>query len=199
MKPEAVGSSGSESLIPTGTRHVPDHAHGPLYARVLGDAFHALAPKVQALHARSGLARYRGEVEVVRGTHWLARLCSRATRLPPAGKGRVEVEIEAVDGIERWTRYIGDRAMSSRLWEQGRLLCERLGPVRFGFHLGVEQGVVTWRVARVSALGVPLPAGWFRDVIAQESETEGRYRFDVVATLPGIGLLVHYRGWLHVE
>ncbi|HYM86593.1 MAG TPA: DUF4166 domain-containing protein, partial [Pseudoxanthomonas sp.] len=73
----------------------------------------------------------------------------------------------------------------------------------FGFRLTVEQGVIVWRVARVHALGLPLPARWFRNVIAyesdHESERDGRYLFDVMAAMPVIGLLVHYRGWLHVE
>lgn len=170
-----------------------------LYARVLGDVFLSLSPRLQAVHTRTGVQRYRGEVEVVRGTHWLARLCSWATRLPPAGMGSVEVEIEATDGQEKWTRYIAGHAMPSRLWEQDGLLCEQLGPVRFGFRLTVEQGAIIWRVARINILGLALPARWFGDVVARESETGERYRFDVSAALPIIGRLVRYRGWLHVE
>jgi hypothetical protein len=89
--------------------------------------------------------------------------------------------------------------MCSRLWAGDGLLCERLGLVTFGFRLGVEQGNLIWRVARVRALGVPLPASMFTQVLAREGEAEGRYTFDVQAALPVIGLLVHYRGWLHVE
>ncbi|MGO1071164.1 DUF4166 domain-containing protein [Lysobacter sp. CA199] len=58
---------------------------------------------------------------------------------------------------------------------------------------------LTWRLVRVRALGLPLPLGWFGGVHAREFERDGRYRFDVRAALPGIGLLVHYRGWLDVE
>lgn len=170
-----------------------------LYARLLGGDFHSLAPRLQALHARPGLQCYRGEVEVIRGDHWLARLCSWATRLPPGGQGGVEVEIEAIDGREKWTRHIGGHRMPSRLWEQDGLLCEQLGLVRFGFRLTVEQGAIIWRVMRVNVLGCPLPTRWFREVVAHELEDEGRYRFDVAAALPVIGLLVHYRGWLDVE
>lgn len=89
--------------------------------------------------------------------------------------------------------------MPSRLWEQDGLLCEQLGLLRFGFTLAVERDAIVWRVARVRALGIPLSARWFRGVIAFESEAEQRYLFDVAAQLPVIGLLVHYRGWLHVE
>jgi hypothetical protein len=35
-------------------------------------------------------------------------------------------------------------------------------------------------------------------VNAREFERDGRYHFDVVAKLPGVGMLIHYRGWLEV-
>jgi hypothetical protein len=168
-----------------------------LFRCVLGDdAFDGLPPAVKSLHSRLGQQRYRGEVEVGRGKHPLARLCAWATRLPPAGKGRVEVEIDADERGEQWTRHIGGHAMPSRLWSQDGLLCERLGLVRFGFRLAVEENVLVWQVVRVHALGLPLPARWFHAVRARECEIEGRYWFDVAAAMPIAGLLVHYQGWL---
>jgi hypothetical protein len=171
----------------------------PLFQRVLGDEFENLWPAVRTLHLATGHRRYAGEVEVRRGAHLLARLFSWATRLPPAGQGAVEVEIQADAQQEKWIRRIGGRAMPSRQWQQDGLLCEQLGLARFGFRLTVEQGVLVWRVARVSVLGVPLPARWFCEVLARESERDGRYRFDVYAAMPLAGLLVHYQGWLDVR
>ncbi len=171
----------------------------PLFQRVLGAEFQNLPPTVCALHLAIGHRHYAGQVEVWRGTHPLARLFSWATRLPPAGQGAVEVEIEAAERQEKWIRRIGGRAMPSRQWQQDGLLCEQLGLARFGFRLAVEQGVLVWRVVRVSVLGVPLPARWFREVLARESERDGRYCFDVYAAMPVAGLLVHYRGWLDVR
>lgn len=170
----------------------------PVFARLLGDDFAALPAVVQRLHLRAGRAVYTGEAQVERGRGRLARLCAWATRLPPAGSGPVSVEIDAGPAAERWTRHIGGHAMRSRLWAADGLLCERLGLVTFGFRLAVEHGQLTWRVARVRALGVPLPARAFGDVSARESEADGRYAFDVTAALPWIGPLVHYRGWLRV-
>ncbi len=171
----------------------------PLFQRVLGADFHDLPPTVRALHLAIGYRRYAGQVKVKRGTHPLAGLFAWATRLPPAGQGALEVEIEAAGEQEKWTRRIGGRAMPSRQWQRDGLLYEQLGLARFGFRLTVEQGVLVWRVARVSALGVPLPARWFREVLARESERDGRYRFDVHAAMPLAGLLVHYQGWLDVR
>ena len=170
-----------------------------MFQRVLGDAFDSLPPTVRTLHLRGGHHRYHGEVEVRRGKHPLARLMSWATRLPPAGKGGIEVEIDAGEDGERWTRHIGSHAMPSRLWERDGMLCEQLGGARFGFILAVEEGALVWRVASVRALGVSLPSRWFHAVRAREYEVQGRYGFDVAAAMPVAGLLVHYRGWLQVD
>lgn len=175
-------------------------AQRPLFANLLGTAFERLPNSVQQLHMRTGSHVYAGEVRVERGIGWLARACAWATRLPPAGHGLIRVEIDATAYGERWTRCVEGHAMRSHLWATDGLLCERLGLVTFSFRLGAQDGHLTWEVARVRALGIPLPARWFRDVSAIEGEsTEGRYTFSVSAALPLIGPLVHYRGWLHVE
>lgn len=170
-----------------------------LFPRVLGAAFDTLPDPVKRLHMATGHRRYCGQVEVARGNSVLSHLCARAARLPPAGQGALEVEIESGKDWERWTRHIGGRPMPSQLWEQDGLLCERLGLLSFGFALAVERDAIVWRVIRVRALGIPLPVHWFSGVTAYESEGEGRYCFDVAARLPVVGLLVHYQGWLHVE
>lgn len=169
-----------------------------LFARLLGAGFGALPRRVQRLHEQAGTVVYTGQVEVTRGAGWLARCCAWATRLPPAGRGPIEVEIVASAASEHWTRRVGRHAMRSRLWARDGLLCERLGLVTFGFRLGMDGDTLTWRVARVRSLGLPLPARWFTGVVAREGDGDGCYTFDVRATLPLAGLLVHYRGWLHV-
>jgi hypothetical protein len=174
----------------------------PLYRQLLPARFDDLPPTVRALHERAGFHRYHGKVEVERGHGVLSRLCAWATRLPAQGRGSIDVEIDSTPHRERWARIIKGRAMRSRLWANDGLLCERLGLVTFGFRLDVEAlgsgHAVVWRVAKVRALGVPLPRRWFDGVVAREYERDHRYRFDVSAAMPWIGRLVHYRGWLDV-
>jgi hypothetical protein len=170
----------------------------PLFERLLGSAFDTLAPCVRKLHRDVGTRRYAGEVDVERGGHPLARLCARATRLPPAGCGPIEVEIVADAAGERWSRHVGAHVMRSRLRERDGLLHERLGAVTFVFRLRARDGAIEWTVVRVRALGLPLPARWFAAVGAREADDDGRYTFDVRAALPVAGLLVRYRGWLDV-
>ncbi|WP_206859981.1 DUF4166 domain-containing protein [Lysobacter changpingensis] len=175
----------------------------PLYRQLLPARFDDLPPTVRALHERVGRHRYRGKVEVERGHGLLSRMCAWATRLPGEGRGTIEVEIDSAAQGERWARIFAGRAMRSRLWARDALLCERLGLVTFAFRLDVEPlgagHAVVWRVAKVRALGVPLPRRWFDAVGAREYERDRRYRFDVFAALPWIGRLVHYRGWLDVD
>lgn len=168
----------------------------PVFEQLLGPRFDELPPTVRRLHADQGFRRWHGEVEVERGRGWLSRLCAWATRLPPAGRGPIVVEIVAAPEREQWTRFVARHAMHSTLWADDGLLCERLGLVEFGFALEGTGGALVWRVARVRAMGLPLPARWLNGVVAREFEHEGRYRYDVAARLPVAGLLVHYRGWL---
>ncbi len=168
----------------------------PLFRRALGDAYAALPTCLRALHDGSG--RWRGEAMVDRGHGVLSRLCAWLTRLPPAGVHPVVVEIATEHDGERWTRRYGAaHAMPSRLWAARGVLHERLGPATLRYRMTVEAGAIVWHVAGIRILGLlPLPVRWFAGVEARESGDDGRYRFDVRARLPGIGLLVHYRGWL---
>lgn len=173
----------------------------PMFRRVLRGHLDQTPACVRRLHGGAARAVYRGEVVVERGHGRLARLFAWATSLPPAGTGPIEVEISARGGGERWVRRIGGREMRSRLqaFSFSWLLWEWLGPVVFGFDLRVEDGAIVWRVGALRLFGLlPLPARWFRGVHCRESGVGDRYRFDVRAELPGIGLLVHYRGWLAV-
>lgn len=171
-----------------------------LFPTLLGAAFTRLPWSVQALHLARGLRRYQGAATIRRGGNWLARFCAFVTGLPPAMReAPLRVEIVATPRGETWMRDFDGHRMTSRMWRRKGLLHERLGLVTFGFALGVEDDVLCWRVEKVSALGVPLPAGWFRGVYAREFEREDRYRFEVAAALPLAGELVHYSGWLEVD
>ncbi|MCB1555343.1 MAG: DUF4166 domain-containing protein [Xanthomonadales bacterium] len=171
----------------------------PLFARVLGHAFHDLPAAVRRLHESHTRRVHHGTIEVTRGAGWLSRLIAWLTALPPAGKHALSVVIEVEGQQERWTRRMGAHAMPSRLWAHDDELREQLGPVQFRYRLSVHAGRLRWHVQGVRVLGVlPLPVRWFDAVRAEEFDADGRYRFDVSAALPLAGLLVHYRGALDV-
>lgn len=170
-----------------------------LYADLLGADLTRLPEPLRAIHERGGTATYRGAVDVRCGTGLLARLFARAAKLPPRYAGAIDVEIAAADHAERWTRRFGPHVMRSRLRLHRGCLRERLGPAGFDFVLEAIAATIRWRVVRARVCGVPLPASWFAGVGAVESADGKLYRFDVRADLPGIGLVVHYAGWLDVD
>lgn len=169
----------------------------PVFARLLGDAFETLAPRVRELHRRVGTHRWRGVASVRRGPGWLARFCGWLADMPGAAPDTpVDVEIDAGVVRETWTRRFGTGVLSTNLWGEDGLLRERFGPMTFGFALSAESGVLWWRVREARLLGVPLPLAWFAGVFARESEADGRYRFEACARFPLAGDVVHYEGWL---
>ncbi|MEO8671023.1 MAG: peptidoglycan editing factor PgeF [Tahibacter sp.] len=206
IDPAAVPSDAARMATDTTTEPSPlsFHASQPdtesngLFPGLLGAAFDTLPASVRRLHMSQGLRTYRGSARVDRGSHWLSRWCAWLTGLPPAQEGPIEAVLDTTRQREVWTRCFGAHRMRSTLVRAGTLLSERLGLVTFGFGLSVQDGTLHWRVNTVTALGVPLPVQWFKHVQAREYERDGCYCFEVRAALPWIGLLVHYRGSLHV-
>ncbi len=120
---------------------------------------------------------------------------ARATGLPPTGAVPIEVRLDRQHGREHWRRQFGTHVMASTLWQQGELLCERLGLVSFGFALAQRGPALDWEMKRVRALGVPLPARWFASVQARES-ADGALHLQCRCGPALVGLLVRYDGWL---
>ena len=173
-----------------------------LFQKLLGAPFYSLPDAVRALHEIRGHCVYVGRVDVERGRNLLARLCARLAGLPPARQGAaISIAFDTLPNCETWRRNFDGHAMQSTLVKDGRYLSERLGPVRFRLALRVLDGAIVWHVERARLFNViPLPMSWFVDVRCREGEDNGRYTFEVQASMPLVGLLVRYAGWLeHVE
>ncbi|KRG43427.1 hypothetical protein ARC78_07330 [Stenotrophomonas pictorum JCM 9942] len=169
----------------------------PLFAQVLGSAFEQLSPQLRALHSVRDRQRWSGQGDVMRGSHWLVAPCAWLARLPPTSTVPVAVEFVVDADGECWRRRFGPARMHSRLWQRGGRLFEQLGAVRFRFGLSESAGQILWRVERAWAFGLlPLPARWFAQVHCREREQAGRYEFLVDVSMPLIGRLIRYEGWL---
>lgn len=170
----------------------------PLFEQVLGTGFAQLPTALQALHSIGQQQRYAGRGGIRRGRHWLVAPCAWLARLPrTAADIPVEVEFLVDDAGERWHRNFGGQPMRSRLWLRDGRLHEQLGTVRFRFALTAVDGQILWRVERVWAFGLlPLPTRWFGGVRCREREHGGRYEFLVDVSMPWIGPLIRYEGWL---
>lgn len=168
----------------------------PLYQRVMGADFAALAPPLQALHSVLGQALAKGEGTVRRGSSWLARLIGAVVRFPPSGDYPVEVAFSDRRGVERWTRKFGPHSFASELSQTGTMLTERFGPLRFHFVVPVNAGGLTMVLRKWSAFRLPLPLLMAPRIDAAEYAEGDDFCFDVAVAMPLVGLVVHYSGRL---
>ncbi len=168
-----------------------------LYQQLLGPVFDQLQKPLQDIHDRRSRKRYTGLCRVLSGEGWVAAAVARAASLPTVqGETSVSVLIERDAQRETWTRRFGTHVMRSTLEARDRFLEERLGLMTLTFDLRVDDTGIEWVVKRARVLFLPLPAKWFAGCTAKESIADGRYRFDVRAEFPGVGLIAYYQGWL---
>ena len=179
-------------------KSLPASSKVKLFPSLLGASFDALPAPVKLAHGGQTVCLL-GQSKITRGTGLLSRVCAFFARLPPAQKNvetQVDIEVRA-DGSEVWHRRFGSARMPGKLSVgPAGLLRERLGAVRFDFHLAAEANGFRWHVKRVAVFGIPLPASWFSAVHAYSYSEAGSYRFLVHAQMPLVGLLVRYEGSL---
>ncbi|MDY6945362.1 MAG: DUF4166 domain-containing protein [Pseudomonadota bacterium] len=176
---------------------MPTNQKQSLYARLLGPAFERLAPILKSIHDARAIKLYVGRCDIRGGDNLLARTIARLAGLPLARTDvAVEVAISATDATEDWTRTFGGQRMRSRLADRNRHLEERLGPMVLAFELTAQRERILWTLRSARLALFPLPMTWLLKCAAVEAVDDGRYRFDVSAHVRGVGLIVHYRGWL---
>ncbi len=169
-----------------------------LFQQLLGPSFAALPDAVRRLHSFHGRGVYSGRATITRGNNPVANLFAAIAGLPSTATDvDTTVEFIADEHGETWKRNFGGARMTSRLTAHGGQLGERLGPMQFRFDIEAREAAIHWRTAGVRLLGVvPLPAALFADVHCREREHAGRYEFLVEASMPVIGRLIRYEGWL---
>lgn len=168
-----------------------------LYARLLGPAFERLSPILKSIHDARTMKQYVGRCDIRGGDHWIARTIARLAGLPAARTDvPVEVTINATADSEAWIRNFGTQRMHSRLADRNQCLVERLGPVVLTFELMAQPERIVWSLQSARLALFPLPMTWLLKCAATEAIHDGRYGFDVSAHVRGIGLIVHYKGWL---
>jgi len=172
-------------------------ANASLFERLLGVEIATLPAPLRQIHDGRARGVWSGLCEVERGRHWLAGIMARIASLPPSGTGvPITVTISASEDREVWERNFGGHIMRSTLIAENAYLSERLGPIKLIFELRIVGGAIEWRLHAVRYLGLPLPVSLFSATHARESLVESRYGFDVRVSLPIVGLLIRYRGWL---
>ena len=187
--------------VVTGARslHVPDGS--PPFPKVLADAWTDLPPRIRDLHCAESGAYFSGLASVSRGRSLAARLVAKLVGFPPAGRRvSVSVRIDRRGDKETWRRDFAGKKFKSELSAGEKrfaeLLCERFGPIRFGIALVHDAGRLRYRMHKWTFLGLPMPRWLLPTGSVYEFVEDDRFNFHVDITLPLIGHVVTYRGWL---
>ena len=175
-----------------------------VHAQVLGASFERLPALLRGVHDARARKEFSGRCSVDSGRNWLARAIALFASLPRRSHDDVAVHvvIERSDGRETsepretWTRRFGEQRMRSVIRRGRDGLEECFGPIVLTFGLTAEPNRIVWRLKGARFWFVPLPTALFAGCGAFETIVDGRYCFDARAGIAGIGLLVHYKGWL---
>ncbi|MEE4011899.1 DUF4166 domain-containing protein [Roseibium sp. FZY0029] len=197
----------SLSDVKDATAHLTVHTYRAiqsapvLFQQVLGATFKALPEPVRSLHTVFDQRQWAGEAKVTRGTSRLGQLLCRIVGFPPAADATpVTVTIERQGRKELWLRNFGGKTFRSVLSLSGApgsgVVQEWFGPTTFNIHLNLKDGALAYPVGSGKLFGLPLPC-WLLPVSeAVEAAPDGTFRFDVEISLPGLGRIVRYQGWL---
>jgi len=191
----------AQKTITTGFRKpLPDTA--PLYRHILGDAFEALPPQVRALHDDAITRTWQGTGSVRRGTGVLARVIGKLFGFPDATDATpVTVDFVTKDGVETWRRTFGRHkfhsVQSRGTGRNAHLLMERFGPITVALAVTIIEDRLYLIPRHWSFLGLPLPKFLMPAGNSFETETDGKFTFDVEIAAPLIGLIAAYRGHLN--
>ncbi|MBA2675535.1 DUF4166 domain-containing protein [Ramlibacter sp.] len=168
-----------------------------IYQRAMGPEFDKLALPVRRFHTLSGQHVLHGWVRTDAPASALGRLVARSLGAPRTSySGPLRFELNAQPGVETWTRFFPGKTMTSRLQLRGQHLVEALGLAQLSFGLVQVDGQLRMQLLGLRFLGVPCPAWLAPRVLAQESGDAERFRFHVHASMPLLGTVASYQGYL---
>jgi hypothetical protein len=184
--------------IYTGFRKTETEA-APIYRQVLGTAFDKLPPQLKALHGATQSRKWVGRAEVKRGTSRIARVIAAIIGFPDAAADiPVSVALSSKQGIETWTRTFGKKSFFSvqqpGMGRNDCLMLERFGLITVALALVMEGDRLFFIPRNWSLLGIPLPRFLLPKGETFETERDGLFCFDVKIAMPGVGLIVAYKG-----
>jgi hypothetical protein len=169
----------------------------PLYVQALGQQFTGLDTAVQQFHSLAGRHSLHGFVETEGARSLTGKVLALLLGAPRRhSAGPLAFELDADANAERWTRRFPHRVMSSTLRPFPLGIVEQLGAARLGFELDVTGGKLVMRLRRLWFWGIRCPACLMPRVTAEETGLAHTLYFNVRAEVPGIGLVVAYRGHL---
>jgi hypothetical protein len=117
----------------------------------------------------------------------------------PATDVTVTVTMRTDAQGETWQRDFGGKVFRSRLAHRpsrrGRIT-ERFGLLTFDLDLAASSAGLALTIGGCHLGPIRLPRALVRSHATERVDAAGRFCFDVPISMPGIGAIVHYRGWL---
>ena len=173
-----------------------------VFRHALGDGFDDLPPALRAFHAPGRLCVWHGAADIVPAASLPAAAVARLFGFPRPGTGvpltvTVHPARDPQGPSEVWVRDYDGRRMVSTLRFRNGVLTEAFGPLVFPLDVRTDaRGLVLlghgWRLGRVMLPSALAP----RSQAREHQDEHGRFRFEVEITVPLLGLLVAYSGWL---
>jgi len=171
-----------------------------MYEALLGQRFKRLSEPVQTFHRLSGQHVLHGWVQTEAPATMLARLMALCLGSPLSHTdGPIRFELNSRPTDEVWTRHFPTKTMKSHLRLQHGKLAEHLGLTTLYFDLDESDGRLIMRLKRLRFLGIPCPAWAMPNVLAEEDGQGDRLQFNVRASLPFVGQVAGYRGYLVLD
>ena len=174
----------------------------PLFRIVLGErSFMDLPAEVRALHDFAEARSFEGRGRIDRAPGWLAAAICTLFGFPPTAEDvPVRVEMRRTGEVETWLRCFGRHRFRSRIRGARapgeKRIIESFGPFAFEIALEASSAGLAYPLATGRVFGLPLPRAVLPVSETREYADGGRAHFDVAISLPLIGPLVRYRGWL---
>jgi hypothetical protein len=171
-----------------------------MYQALMGASFPRLSPPVQAFHRLRGSHVLHGWVQTEAPGTFLARLIARClgTPLSPS-TGAIRFELDAHTDHEVWVRHFPTKSMMSRMRSVHGELTESLGPTSLHFCLEEVEGRLVMRLTKLRFLMLPCPRWAMPIFIAEEDGCGDRLEFNVKASLPLVGQVAGYSGYLVIN
>jgi Domain of unknown function (DUF4166) len=175
-----------------------------LYSEVLGKDWLALSEKIRCAHSAG--AERNGVFRITYGTGWMAKKLAHLSGLPQAADAAdtcLKIFLEGAG--ERWERQFDGKAFTTRQWKgKDGFIVERFGEWELHFKLRVKEGNLFYDQSRarlcLGTLYIPMPLACSPRVSAKEMQDDAaRILVSVIVTLPLIGLLISYEGYLDVK
>ncbi|PHR59138.1 MAG: hypothetical protein COA43_09815 [Robiginitomaculum sp.] len=175
-----------------------------LYEQVLGEGFKTLPPAVQAGHKVSCYKIMTGRVDIQRGTNPLTNLLANIIGFAKTrSDAPITIHMDVQDGKEVWTRIIDGKAFRSTLSKAPKPneIYEQFGPIKFKMLFRIANDKLHYDIvsARVFSMPYPkflLPKSVTHECEENECEENSKFIFDVDISLPLLGRLIAYKGWL---